>query len=70
MPDDRVYKERTKSIFAENIEEPIDYYNSLGIKPKVIKFSVGVYPTINGIPIHYSPILYEKGDYLSVSNSA
>lgn len=67
MDDDTVLKDRTKSIFTENIEEPIDYYDSLGIKPRVIKFTVGVYPIINGIPIHYSPILYEKGDTLDVS---
>ncbi|CAI2386460.1 unnamed protein product [Moneuplotes crassus] len=66
MDDDKVLKDRTKSIFTENIEEPIDYYESLGIKPRVIKFTVGVYPIINGIPIHYSPILYEKGDTLDI----
>jgi len=69
MPDDAVYKERTKSIFIDNIEEPINYYNSHKIKPKVVKFVVGVYPTINGLQIPYSPILYEKGDYLNVSYS-
>lgn len=67
MEDDKIYKERTKSIFTEEIKDPMDYYNSLKIKPRVIKYSVGVFPIINGLKINYSPILYEKGDYLEVS---
>lgn len=66
MPDDKEYKERTKSLFAQNLEDPMDYYTNLKIKPKVIKYSVGVYPLINGLKIDYTPILYEKGDYLNV----
>jgi len=69
LPDEKEYKENIKNASFDYTSEPIDYYNSLKIKPKVIKFCVGVYPIINGIELDYSPILYEKGDYLNVSNA-
>jgi len=32
----------------------------------VFKYHVGIYPIHNGIPIDYSPILFEEGDDLDV----
>jgi hypothetical protein len=66
LEDLEFYKERTKSIIKENIKNPMEYYNSLRIKPKVIKYTIGIFPIINGLKINYSPILYEKGDFLEV----
>jgi len=60
-------KEKNKTTINNDTENPLEYYNSLKIKPKVIKYTVGVFPLINGLKISYSPILYEKGDFLEVS---
>ena len=63
---DEVYQERFKDILPEYMRDPIDYYISHNIQPKVIKYNVGVYPIHNGIPIDISPILFEEGDNLDV----
>jgi len=54
---------------ATNISDPFDFYIFYGIKPKVIQYQVGIYPILNGIPIDYSPILYEKNDHIEFKYS-
>ena len=63
---DVVYQERFKDYMPEYMRDPIDYYISHNIQPKVVKYNVGVYPIHNGIPIDVSPILFEEGDNLDV----
>lgn len=48
------------------MKDPIDFYLMNKIKPRVIKYSVGVYPILNGVFIDHSPILFEKGDHLDI----
>ena len=48
------------------MKDPIDFYLMNKIKPKVIKYSVGIYPILNGVFIDYSPILFEQGDHLDI----
>ncbi len=63
---DEMYQERFKQIMPEYMRDPIDYYKTHNIHPKVIKYNVGTFPIHNGIPIQYSPILFEEGDDLDV----
>jgi len=49
---DTVYQERFKEYMPEYMKDPIDYYNSQGIKPVVFKYNVGIYPIHNGIPVN------------------
>ena len=67
--DDKIYQERFKEIMPEYMRDPIDYYKTHNINPKVIKYNIGTFPIHNGIPIQYSPILFEEGDDLEVKYS-
>ena len=48
------------------MKDPIDFYLVNKIVPKVIRYTVGIYPVLNGVFVDYSPILYETGDHLDV----
>jgi hypothetical protein len=63
---DQVYQERFKQMMPEYMKDPVDYYISHNIQPQVIKYTVGIFPIHNGIPIDHSPILFEEGDNLDV----
>lgn len=63
---DHVYQERFKELLPSYMRDPIDYYQSHNIQPQVFKYNVGVFPVHNGIPIDYSPLLFEEGDNLEV----
>eukprot|EP00354_Favella_ehrenbergii_P006016 CAMPEP_0170478460 /NCGR_PEP_ID=MMETSP0123-20130129/19470_1 /TAXON_ID=182087 /ORGANISM="Favella ehrenbergii, Strain Fehren 1" /LENGTH=399 /DNA_ID=CAMNT_0010750711 /DNA_START=255 /DNA_END=1453 /DNA_ORIENTATION=- len=48
------------------MKDPVDFYLVNKIKPKVIRYQVGIYPVLNGVFIDYSPILFETGDHLDI----
>ena len=41
------------------MKDPIDYYLTHKVTPKVVKYTVGIYPVLNGVFIDYAPILFE-----------
>jgi hypothetical protein len=49
--------------------DPIDFYLTHKITPKVTRFQLGLFPSLNGIFIDHAPILFEKGDHLDVKYS-
>jgi hypothetical protein len=51
------------------MKDPIDYYLTHQIKANVTKYSMGLYPILNGVFVDQSPILFEKGDHLEVKYS-
>ena len=51
------------------MQDPIDYYLTHKVVPKVVRYSVGIYPILNGVFIDHAPILFEKGDHLDVKYS-
>ena len=64
--DEEEYKERTQKGVLKNSDDALEYYSKLKIKPRVIRYVAEIYTILNGLKIDYSPILYEKGDYLEV----
>lgn len=48
------------------MKDPIDYYLTHKIKPKVVQYQIGLYPILNGVFVDHAPILFEKGDHLDV----
>lgn len=67
--DDLFYQERFRNVLPEYMKDPIDYYISHKIQPQVYKYSIGIYPVLNGQFIDHSPILFEPGDTLDVKYS-
>jgi len=48
------------------MKDPIDYYLTHKITPKVVKYQVGLYPILNGVFVDHAPILFEQGDHLDI----
>jgi len=46
--------------------DPVDYYLTHKIMPKVVLYQVGLYPVLNGVFVDHTPILFEKGDHLDI----
>jgi hypothetical protein len=46
--------------------DPLDYYLTHKIMPKVVLYQVGLYPVLNGVFVDHAPILFEKGDHLDI----
>lgn len=64
---DDIYQERfTKYFQPEYMKDPVDYYLTHKITPKVVQYSVGIYPVLNGVFVDHAPILFEKGDHLDL----
>ena len=53
-------------MIPEYLRDPIDYYLTHKITPKVTRYTVGLYPILNGIFVDLAPIFFEKGDNLEV----
>jgi hypothetical protein len=51
------------------MQDPIDYYLTHKIKPRVIRYDVNINPILNGLFIDHVPILYEEGDHLELKYS-
>ena len=67
---DELYQARFAEQFRPDyMKDPIDFYLMNKIRPKVIRYSVGIYPVLNGVFIDYSPTLFETGDHLDVKYS-
>ena len=65
--DNQLYEERFKDYYQPKyMRDPIDYYLTHKVVPKVVRYSVGIYPILNGVFIDHSPILFEKGDHLDM----
>ena len=65
--DDRFYNDRFREMYnPEFMQSPIDYYLMHKVQPKVLLYSVGVCPVLNGCYIDYAPLLFEKGDNLDI----
>ena len=57
---DEIYLERFKDYYQpQYMKDPIDYYLTHKVVPKVVKYTVGIYPVLNGVFIDYAPILFE-----------
>jgi len=64
---DEVYQEKFQDYFRpDTMRDPIDYYLTHQIKPNVTKYQMGLYPSLNGVFVDFSPILFEKGDHLDI----
>jgi hypothetical protein len=48
------------------MQDPIDYYLTHKIKPRVVRYDVSVLPILNGIFVDHAPLLYEEGDHLEI----
>jgi len=63
---DHLYQERFKNLLPHYMTDPIDYYLKEKILPEVYKYSVDIFPVLNGIRVDFSPILFEPGDALDI----
>ena len=65
--DDKFYNDRFREMYnPEFMQSPIDYYLLHKVRPKVLRYCVGIYPVLNGCYIDHAPLLFEKGDHLDI----
>lgn len=64
---DDIYLDRFRNYYnPDDLKDIIDTYLQHQIVPNVTQYNVQVFPTINGVAVDKSPILYEPGDFYEV----